>query len=79
MKSYIPKQPKQIRERIEAKLDAQLVRKLEHYCQYLDSDREYVLTQALELVFRKDKGFSGWLAAQGALPQTSKAARDATD
>ena len=79
MKTYIPKQPKQTRERVEAKLDARLVRKLESYCQYLDSDRDYVLGQALEMVFRKDKGFSGWLAAQGPLFPNSKSAHDATD
>ncbi len=79
MKSYIPKQPKQIRERIEAKLDARLVRKLESYCQYLDSDREYVLTQALEIAFRKDKGFAEWLAAHDALVQTTKGSHDAAE
>ena len=66
MKPYIRKQPKQTRERIEAKLDASLVRKFERYCQYLDSDRDYVLTQLLEMAFRKDKGFTLWLASNGA-------------
>jgi hypothetical protein len=61
MKSFIPKQPKHARERVEAKLDERLVRKLERYCAYLESDRDYIITQALELVFRKDKGFSAWL------------------
>ena len=72
MKSYIPKQPKQTRERIEAKLDARLVRKLESYCQYLDSDRDYVVSQALEIAFRKDKEFTGWLASQGAQNQSDE-------
>ena len=31
MKPYIPKQPKQTRERIEAKLDERLMRRLERY------------------------------------------------
>jgi len=65
MKSYIPKQPKHTRERIEAKLDTRLVQRLEQYCAYLESDRDYVLTQALELVLRKDKGFTDWLASRG--------------
>lgn len=64
MKPYIPKQPRQTRERIEAKLDARLVRRLESYCQYLDSDKDYVLSQLLEIAFRKDKGFAVWLHAQ---------------
>lgn len=65
MKSYIAKQPKQVRERIEAKLDQNLVRTLEQYCQYLDSDRDYVISQVLAIAFKKDAGFAAWLAAQG--------------
>jgi len=69
MKTYIPKQPKHTRERIEAKLDARLARQLEHYCEYLESDRDYVLSQVLELIFKKDKGFAEWLASKnGATP-----------
>lgn len=64
MKPFIPKQSKHARERIEAKLDERLVRRLERYCQYLESDRDYVLAQVLEVAFRKDRGFTAWLAAQ---------------
>jgi hypothetical protein len=74
MKSYIPKQPKQVRERIEAKLDVRLVERLQRYCQYLESDRDYVVAQALELIFRKDRGFADWLAEQRtASPDTTAA------
>ena len=66
MRTYIPKQPKHTRERLEAKLDARLVRQLERYCEYLESDRDYVLSQVLDLVFRKDKGFAQWLASKQA-------------
>ena len=69
MKPYIQKQPKHVRERIEAKLDDRLVAKLEKYCQYLDSDRDYVISQALEIAFRKDLGFLDWLAAESAAPE----------
>jgi hypothetical protein len=68
MKSYIPKQAKQTRERLEAKLDSRLLRKLESYCEYLESDRDYVLSQALELVFHKDKGFAAWLSSREPKP-----------
>ena len=64
MSSYIPKQPKHTKERIEAKLDRELIRKLERYCTYLDSDRDYVVSKALEIAFRKDKGFAQWLESQ---------------
>lgn len=73
MKTYIPKQPKQTRERIEAKLDANLVRTLERYCEYLDSDRDYIVSQALEIVFHKDKGFAEWLQANPAAMPVSAA------
>jgi hypothetical protein len=63
MKPYITKQPKQIRDRVEAKLEMSLIKKLERYCTYLDSDRDYVISQALEIAFKKDKGFEEWLAA----------------
>ena len=61
MKTYIAKQPKQVRERIEVKLHQKLVEKLERYCEYLESDRDYVISQVLELAFKKDKGFVEWL------------------
>jgi hypothetical protein len=64
MNGYIPKQPKQIKERIEAKLDVRLIRKLESYCEYLDSDRDYIIGQALEIAFKKDKRFGEWLSRQ---------------
>jgi hypothetical protein len=60
MPTYIPKQIKPVRERIEAKLEQELVLELEQYCQYLESDRDYVVAQALSVVFRKDKGFLTW-------------------
>jgi hypothetical protein len=74
MKPYITKQPKQIRERVEAKLDQSLVRTLEQYCQYLDSDRDYVISQALAIAFKKDIEFAAWIAARGpASPSVSPA------
>jgi len=63
MKSYIAKQPKVTRERIEARLDENLVRRLEQYCLYLDSDRDYVISQALIIAFKKDAGFNVWLSS----------------
>jgi hypothetical protein len=64
MTTYIPKQPKQIRERIEAKLERALVVKLERYCEYLDSDRDYVIAQALAIAFKRDKAFGEWLESR---------------
>lgn len=81
--TYIPKQPKLIRERLEAKLEQGLMQRLAKYCAYLDSDRDYVISQALEVIFRKDKGFAEWLkssetesiAGSGVTPATSRRRR----
>jgi hypothetical protein len=64
MTTYMPKQPKQIRERIEAKLERALVVQLERYCEYLESDRDYVIAQALAIAFKRDKAFGEWLESQ---------------
>jgi hypothetical protein len=61
MAPYINKQIKPIRERVETKLDRELINELERYCEYLESDRDYVIAQALAVAFRKDKGFREWL------------------
>jgi hypothetical protein len=60
MSTYIPRQIKRIRERVEAKLDRELIAVLEQYCQYLESDRDYVIAQVLTVAFQKDKGFAEW-------------------
>jgi hypothetical protein len=62
--SYIPKQIKPAKEPIEAKLERELIRQLERYCEYLESDRDYVIAQALEIAFQKDKGFVEWSKTQ---------------
>jgi hypothetical protein len=47
-------------------VETSLLQRLQRYCEYLDSDRDYIVSQALEIAFRKDRGFSEWLASQGA-------------
>ena len=64
MNTYIPKQIRKERERIEAKLDREIVERLQQYCRFLESDRDYVIASALEIAFRKDKGFAEWVATQ---------------
>jgi hypothetical protein len=61
MAPYIHKQIKLSRERVEVKLERELITQLERYCEYLESDRDYVIAQALAIAFRKDKGFRAWL------------------
>ena len=61
---YIPKQTKLTKERIEAKLETRLIEQLALFCEYLESDKDYVISKALEIAFRKDKGFASWSAAR---------------
>ena len=70
MKSYIPKQQKRTRERLEVKLERSLLETFERYCRYLESDRDYVIGCMLQVVFRKDKGFAEWCAVHGAVDAT---------
>ena len=56
MPSYIPKQIKPVRERVEAKLDRELVLELERYCEYLESDRDYVIAPGIDCRFPKGQG-----------------------
>jgi predicted transcriptional regulator len=75
MSSYIPKQIKPIRERIEVKFDRELVARLDQYCQYLESERDYVIAQALTVAFRKDKTFAEWQQTHP-VPQAGSEAAD---
>ena len=66
MSSYIPKQPKRERDQISIKLDRDVLRRLEQYGRFLESSRDYIISAALELVFRKDKAFAAWLETEQA-------------
>lgn len=70
MSSVIPKQPKREREQITIKLDKDLLRKLEQYGRYLESSRDYIISAALELIFRRDKSFADWLQKQSEIDTT---------
>jgi hypothetical protein len=70
--SYIAKQIKRERERVEVKLDRELIVQLERYCRFLESERDYVISQALAIAFNKDKAFAEWIKGQPAdLPEKS--------
>lgn len=64
MSTVIPKQPKKQRDQITIRLDREVLENLEHYCRYLESARDYIINQCLAFIFRKDKAFQLWLAAQ---------------
>lgn len=67
MRFHIPKQLKPTKERIDVKLEVSLLKSLDRYCQYMESDRDYVIGTVLQVVFKKDKGFAAWLRDAEAL------------
>ena len=64
MKFHIPRQHKPTRERFDVKLERSLLQKLDLYCRYMESDRDYVIGTILQVVFKKDKGFADWLRSK---------------
>jgi hypothetical protein len=64
MRFKIPKQDKPVKERVDIKLERSVLATLDEYCRYMESDRDYVIGTVLAVVFRKDKGFVAWRAAQ---------------
>ena len=59
-----PKQPKTTVVQLRLDEDARL--KLAKYAEFLDCSPSYVVTEALKLVYSKDKEFQSWLAGQHA-------------
>jgi len=57
-----PKQPKTTV--VQLRLDDEVKTKLAKYAEYLDCSPSYVVTEALKLVYRKDKEFQSWLSGQ---------------
>src|SRR6516162_497538 len=57
-----PKQPKTTV--VQLRLDDEARMKLAKYAEFLDCSPSYVVTEALELVCNKDKGFQSWLSSQ---------------
>ena len=57
-----PKQPKTMV--VQLRLDEEARLKLTKYAEYLDCSPSHVVTEALKLVYRKDKDFQSWLSSQ---------------
>ena len=59
--------PRQLRTMVvQLRLDEEAKMKLAKYAEFLDCSPSYVVTEALNLVYRKDKEFQSWLAGQHA-------------
>ena len=57
-----PKQPKTTV--VQLRLDEEAKVKLAKYAEFLDCSPSYVVTEALKLVYHKDKEFQSWLSGQ---------------
>jgi hypothetical protein len=57
-----PKQPKTAV--VQLRLDSEAKIKLAKYAEFLDCSPSYVVTEALKLVYHKDKEFHSWLSGQ---------------
>jgi hypothetical protein len=57
-----PKQPKTTV--VQLRLDEEAKMKLAKYAEFLDCSPSHVVTEALKLVYHKDKEFQSWLSGQ---------------
>jgi hypothetical protein len=60
MRTFIQPQKKQNEEKIEVKLDLDVIHTLRDYCEFLDSPQGYIVTEILRKAFRKDRAFITW-------------------
>lgn len=60
MRTFIQPQKKQNDEKIEVRLDAEVVQTLREYSEFLESPQGYIITEVLRKAFRKDKAFLTW-------------------
>jgi hypothetical protein len=59
---FIPRQVKPLaRIAVTCKLPQSVATLLKSYAEFLDSSQEYVVTETLQLAFRKDREFQAWL------------------
>ena len=54
-----PKQPKSVT--IQARVEESVKTQLDQYAKFIDSTPSYVITEALKLLYPKDKEFQSWL------------------
>lgn len=67
MASYIPPRIKRTKQQITIKLYEDQLGMLDSYARFIADSREYIISQALEMVFKKDKDFARWLGQQPSL------------
>jgi len=75
MSPYIPQRIKRAKQQITVKLYQDRLAMLDQYGRFIEDSRDYIIDQALDLVFKKDKDFLQWLEQQSPMdPGDSQAA-----
>lgn len=69
MSPYIPQRIKRGKQQITVKLYQDRLAMLDQYGRFIEDSRDYIIDQALDLVFKKDKDFLQWLEQQSAIEQ----------
>jgi hypothetical protein len=59
--SFIPQRIKRAKQQITVKLYQDQLAMLDKYGRFIDDSRDYIISQALELVFKRDKEFARWV------------------
>ena len=59
--SFIPQRIKRAEQQITVKLYQDQLAMLDNYERFIDDSRDYIISQALELVFKRDKEFARWV------------------
>ena len=62
--SFIPQRAKRAKQQITVKLYQDQLARLDSYGRFIDDSRDYIISQALELVFKRDKEFIRWVEQQ---------------
>ena len=58
--SFIPQRIKRAKQQITVKLYQDQLAVLDSHGRFIDDRRDYIISQALELVFKRDKEFARW-------------------
>lgn len=64
MSPYIPPRVKRAKQQITVKLYQDRLAMLDQYGRFIEDSRDYIIDQALDLVFKKDRDFLQWLEQQ---------------
>lgn len=59
----IPQQIKKERGHLQTRIDVDVLGDLESYCRFIHSSRDFVVENALQYLFKKDREFQEWMAA----------------